>query len=322
MANKGRKFMTVLLLAVGGVMLLLGAEGMVRGAVGISKRIGVSDLFVGVVIVGFATSAPELFISVEAAMKGLPNIAVGNVVGSNIANILLVLGTGAIVTSLPCRGAAIRRDTLMMALATVALALICFAGHFSRMVGVGLLIILICYVVWTFFDAKRQGAIDALEELEAAKHQSIWRSLLFAAIGLAALLLGTELIITSAVKLAHAFGVSDWVIAVSIVAVGTSLPELAAVTIAAWRGHPEMAVGNVLGSCVFNVFCVLGASAVAAPMYIGAGAFGTDVGVMAASGAALLAMILFIGVVNRIAGFFMLGTYFAYIALVYSQGAI
>lgn len=314
--------MTVLLLAVGGVMLLLGAESMVRGAVGISKRLGVSNLFVGVVIVGFATSAPELFVSVDAALKGLPNIAVGNVVGSNIANILLVLGVGAIVTSLPCAGAAIRRDALMMALATVALALICFAGEFSRTVGAGLLIVIVYYVVWTFIDAKKQGVTDTADDFEIAKHQSIWRSVLFTLVGLAALLIGTELIIGSAVHLATVFGVSDWVIAVSIVAVGTSLPELAAVTMAAWRGHADMAVGNVLGSCVFNVFCVLGASAVAAPMQMGPGAFGTDVSVMAVSSAALLAMILFTGMVNRIAGFCMLGTYFAYIALVYTQGAI
>jgi cation:H+ antiporter len=274
------------------------------------------------VIVGFATSSPEMFVSVDAAFHGFADIAVGNVIGSNIANILLVLGAGAVISALACKGKAIRRDTAMMAVATICLASACMLGGYTRVAGGIMVAVLIAYIVWTFIDVKRTGADDSeLDELGVLSSGPLWRAILVGVFGLVALLIGADMMVNAAVALAQGLGVSDRVIAVSMVAVGTSLPELATVIIAARRGHADMAVGNVLGSCVFNVFGVLGISALAAPLLIAPGDYTTDIAVATFAGAGLLAMILFAGLVNRFAGILMLGSYFAYIAWLYLEGA-
>ena len=314
--------MTVLALIFGAALLLGGAEAMIRGAVAVSQRAGLSNLFVGVVIVGFATSAPEMFVSIDAAFHGFADIAVGNVIGSNIANILLVLGAGAAISALPCVGNAIRRDSSMMALATISLSIACFLGGYTRTAGAIMVTVLAAYIVWTFIELKRSGAENAeLEELGVLFRGPLWRAIAIGAIGLIALLIGAEMVVNAAVDLAQGLGVSDRVIAVSMVAVGTSLPELATVIIAARRGHADMAVGNVLGSCVFNVFGVLGLSALAAPLLIKPSDYMTDIAVATFAGAALLSMILFRGMVKRTTGILMLGSYLAYIAWLYIDGA-
>ena len=314
--------MTVLALIFGAALLLGGAEAMIRGAVAVAQRAGLSNLFVGVVIVGFATSAPEMFVSIDAALHGFSDIAVGNVIGSNIANILLVLGAGAAISALPCTGSAIRRDTAMMAVATICLSIACILGGYTRLAGGIMVAVLIAYIIWTFIEVKRTGADNSdLDELGVLSSGPLWRAVVIGVAGLVALLIGAEMMVNAAVGIAQGLGVSDRVIAVSMVAVGTSLPELATVVIAARRGHADMAVGNVLGSCVFNVFGVLGLSALAAPLLINPADYMTDVAVATFAGAALLAMILFRGMVNRSTGILMLGSYLAYIAWLYIDGA-
>ena len=310
--------MTVLALILGAALLLGGAEAMIRGAVAVSQRAGLSNLFVGVVVVGFATSAPETFVSIDAAIHGFPGIAIGNVIGSNIANIWLVLGAGAAISALPCKGEAIRRDTAMMALATLCLPITCILGGCSRLAGASMVAVLLAYIIWTFIELKRTGADNAdLEELGVLSSGPLWRAIAFGVAGLIALLVGAEIMVSSAVGIAQGLGVSDRVIAVSMVAVGTSLPELATVVIAAHRGHGDMAVGNVLGSCVFNVFGVLGLSALASPFLINPSDYVTDMAVTTFAGATLLYMILLRGMVNRSTGIFMLGSYLAYITWLY-----
>ena len=314
--------MTVLALILGAALLLSGAEAMVRGAVAVSQHAGLSNLFVGVVVVGFATSAPEMFISIDAALHGFSDIAVGNVIGSNIANILLVLGAGAAISPLPCEGKVIQRDTSMMALATICLSIACILGGYTRLAGAIMVAVLVAYIIWTFIEMKRTGVDNAdLEELGVLSSGPLWRETAIGVAGLIALLVGAEMMVNAAVGVAQDLGVSDRVIAVSMVAVGTSLPELATVIITARHGHADMAVGNVLGSCVFNVFGVLGLSALAAPLLINPSDYMADVAVTTFAATALLAMILFRGMVNRSTGILMLGSYSAYIAWLYIEGA-
>lgn len=313
--------MMVLALIFGATLLLGGAEAMVRGAVAVSQRAGLSNLFVGVVIVGFATSAPEMFVSIDAALHGFSDISVGNVIGSNIANILLVLGAGAAISALPCTGTAIRRDTAMMAAATLCLSIACFLGGYTRVSGAIMVTVLTAYIIWTFIEVKRTGVDNSdLDELGVLSSGPLWCAVAIGVAGLVALLIGAEMMVNAAVGLAQGLGVSDRVIAVSMVALGTSLPELATVIIAARRGHADMAVGNVLGSCVFNVFGVLGLSALAAPLLFNPTDYMADIAVSTFAGGALLAMILFRGMVNRSTGILMLGSYLAYIAWLYIDG--
>jgi cation:H+ antiporter len=153
--------MTALALLLGAALLLGGAEAMVRGAVAVSQRAGLSNLFVGVVVVGFATSAPEMFVSIDAALHGLSDIAVGNVIGSNIANILLVLGAGAAISALPCKGKAIQRDTFMMALATICLSIACILGGYTRLAGTIMVVVLVAYIIWTFIEVRNLACSQA-----------------------------------------------------------------------------------------------------------------------------------------------------------------
>ena len=245
---------SLILVAIGLVALAIGGELLVRGAVGIARKLGVSTLFTGLVIVGAATSMPEMVASIQAVLAGSPEIAWGNIVGSNIANSLLILGGAAVVAPIVLAGIG-RRDSVVALLVTLAAAGIAYTGYADRYVGVALLVALVVYIVWRYRHPPAKAEVEA-EETTAPPNFLL--SLVFFVAGVAALVFGGGWLVTGAIEIASDLGVSETVIGLTIVAVGTSLPELAASAVAAFRGHAELALGNVLGSNIFNILLIGG----------------------------------------------------------------
>lgn len=281
--------MTVLLLVLGLLLLLGGAEFLVKGAAALATRIGVSPFLIGLTLVGFGTSAPELVASLEGAFQGYPGIAVGNVVGSNIANILLILGTAGLVFPMVCDRGALKRDGTMMLLAALALVGVCLLGSLSREAGFVFLAVLALYLIYTYrADRKGQdgaGGLHASEAkfLKARTPMSLVIEIVMTVGGLAALVIGASLLVDSSVKLAEGFGISDSVIGLTLVAVGTSLPELATSVLAAFRRKADIAIGNVIGSNIFNVLGIAGVVAVVKPIAVPADIASFDIWVMLAA---------------------------------------
>jgi cation:H+ antiporter len=308
--------MSYLAVLAGLALLFGGGDAMLRGAVGVARRFHLSDIFVGIAIVGFATSAPELFVSVDAALANRPGIALGNVIGSNTANLLLILGTGAIIRKITAAPDAIRRDGIMAILAMLATACIVFAGGIDRLGGGLLFIALLIYLTQAFITARKTGA--ALADLDPPpKPMALHWLLAFLLGGLLALGIGAELLIHGAVQIAEAAGLSDRAISVSLVAIGTSLPELATTIVAAKRNQSDVAIGNVLGSCVFNVFGILGLTALIMPMSFPSDGFLIDVGVMSITAVGVLALTLSGRGIGQAMGLTMLTIYLAYMASLY-----
>lgn len=309
--------MIIALLILGGLILLaLGGESLVRGAVGVARTLGVSPLLTGLVIVGFGTSTPELVTSLIAALQQAPGIAVGNVMGSNIANILLILGVTAVISPIMIRPSAIRRDMIVLALSSTAALLAVFAGFIDRWFGGLLVIALIVYVGFAYVRERgRMAAEDAASEVQRPKADlmAVGKFLLMAVVGIAVTVLGARLLVTGAVDLAEGFGVSQTIIGLTIVAVGTSLPELVACVIAALRRHSDVAVGNVIGSNIYNVFGVLGVTAMVYPIRIPPEIAHFDIWVLLGATALLAVFLRTGGGLKRLEGAAFLIAYIAYV---------
>ncbi len=259
------------------VLLILGGDFLVRGAVQVAERLGVSPLVIGLTLVGFGTSMPELVTSVRAALSGAPGIAYGNIVGSNIANILLIVGASALVTPVVVARAALRRDAAVMLLVAAAFAALALAVPFGPLVGGGFVLALMAYI-WLTIQQERRGApTGALHDKEVAlgavdpalepggTRPAIWTALALALGGLVAILLGGGLLVDGAVTLARTFGISETVIGLTIVAIGTSMPELVTSLMAALRRQGDVAFGNIVGSNIYNILGIGGATALIAP---------------------------------------------------------
>ncbi len=266
------------------VLLLFGAELLVRGAVALANRFGVSQLLIGLTVVAYGTTAPELVVSLDAALAGKPALAVGNVVGSNIANVLLILGTAALVCPLACRAGALRRDGPVMIAAALVMVGLGLTGRIVAWHGAIMVAALVGLTVHAYRAERRGGAAAEMHAQEAAEFAGQPRSpaamAASVAAGIAAVVVGAHLLVVGAVELAQAFGVSDAVIGLSLVAVGTSLPELATAVVAAYRGHPEVALGNVLGANTFNVLAIMGIVSLVTPLPVPAEIAGFDLWVM------------------------------------------
>lgn len=279
--------MTITLLLLGGLVLLAaGGELLVRGAVGLSQLLKISPLLAGLTIVGFGTSTPELATSIQAAMAGSPAIAVGNVIGSNIANILLILGISALVMPLVVRPEAFKRDALALGGSTVLCVGAVMLGTITVLVGVVLVAALLGYLYWAYQSEKISHDAEAeRHEAELAdtmpKSHNPWVLSLMVLAGLAAAIYGARLLVDGAVQLATTAGVSESVIGLTIVALGTSLPELIACLVAVWKKHPEVALGNVVGSNIYNVLGILGLTAVVHPLEVPAEIARFDIWVLA-----------------------------------------
>lgn len=313
--------MAVVLVVGGLILLTAGGEILVRGATGLARTIGLSPLVVGLTVVSFATSAPELAVSVQGAVGGTPGIAIGNVVGSNVANVLFVLGICALVLPLSVRSQLVKTDIPVMA-AFCALALVmALDGSFGRLDGAVLIAGLAIYVSATLILSRRRWAAVSRADsrprtsTQLAPMRPVLTVLLIAA-GVALLVVGARLLVSGAVDIASALGVSDLVIGLTIVSVGTSLPEIAASLIAVVRGERDLAVGNVVGSCLFNIGAVLGISSVIVPggIPVETAAINVDFPVMVAVSLVLIPIAFTGFTISRWEGGLFLAYYLAYVA--------
>jgi len=310
--------MTYLLFVLGLGFLVAGGDVLIRGALGVANRFGLSPLLAGLVIVGFGTSAPELVVSVNAALSGSPDIAIGNIVGSNIANILLILGICALIYPISVQPAIVKRDGIVMLGATAALVSLSFTGLLIYWHGILFLCALLAYLVYTYKTEKRNVTLPSAElhrhEAEEVTNlpKRIWVSVVFVAIGLVALIGGAHLLVTSAVEIATEFGISETIIGLTLVAVGTSLPELSVSVIAAFRRHTDVALGNILGSNIFNILGILGISSLITDLPINERIVNVDQWVMTGSALLLIAFIISGWRLTRIEGGIFLSIYVGY----------
>ncbi|WP_291298578.1 calcium/sodium antiporter [Elioraea sp.] len=310
--------MDLVWLAAGLALLVLGAEGLVRGGVGLARRLGVSPLLVGVTVVAWGTSTPELVVSVEAALAGLDGIAVGNIVGSNIANILLILAVAAVISPIVVKPEAIRRDAgFALGAAVVFIAIALTTDRLVWWHGVVCLALLVATAVITY--RQERGGGTASGELHAAEAEEVQavplNPILGAAMvagGIGLLVVGGNLMIGAAVNIARGFGISEVVIGLTLVAIGTSLPELVTSVVAAIRRHSDIALGNILGSNIYNILGILGVSSLIAPTAIPSEIAATEMWVMAAA-TLLLVPAMITGRVGRGLGIAMLAGYGAYV---------
>ncbi len=251
----------ILLLLAGLALIIFGADWLVDGSSAVARRAGISEFVIGLTIVGFGTSCPELVVSLTGALQGNADISVGNVVGSNIFNTLLILGMTAVIAPVAVTRANSRRDIPITLLVTFLFAFLALAGgRINRIEGILFLILFVGYLFYCF--KTDSGMTDE----GPVKERSIWLALLLIAAGLAGLIVGGRLFVDNAVAIARAVGVSDKFIAITLLAGGTSLPELATCIVAAAKKKDQLALGNILGSNVFNILLILGASAVVTPL--------------------------------------------------------
>ena len=246
------------LILIGFLLLVKGGDYLVDGAVAIAQRARLSSMVIGLTIVGFGTSAPELLVSVQAALAGSPGISIGNVVGSNIANIALILGVTSLIAACPASRQTLRIDMPFMVLSSVLFVTVAMTGTISRVAGVVGVIMLVCFVSWQVVNSRKQNNPD--EEESDVAPMPLWKAVLMVAASFAALVFGADWLIDGAQGIALSMGVSERIIGLTIIAVGTSLPELFASIMAARKGQTDMAIGNVIGSVTFNILSVIGFS--------------------------------------------------------------
>ena len=305
--------MSVLFVILGAALLYLGGEFLVRSAVRLAARIGVSSLVIGLTVVAFGTSAPELAATLVSAFEGVPDIAIGNVVGSNIANVGLILGLTAMVYPLQASLQFIRRE-IPAAVAVGFLLLPIMAGGFIGRVEGAILLILLGVYLWYLFQHDEKPMLDEIEEeVREDATGSVWLLVGGVAIGVLLLVAGARLLVDGAVDIATALGVPERVIGLTLVAFGTSLPELASSLVAAVRREADLILGNIIGSNIFNVLAVLGATAAIRPVPVDLGATWIDIAIMLGFSLALLPMMTFGYKLGRKRGGTLLFAYVLYI---------
>ena len=274
--------LNILYIIIGVALVLWGADRMTEGASSLARGMNVPEIIIGLTIVAADTSAPELFVSLVSALKGTSDLAVGNVIGSNIFNSTLIVGCAALVSPMVVSKSTVRKDIPFAVVASFLLFLLCFddmdsphlwGNEISRSDGIILLIGFVAFMIYTFTAAKKEGKMPTEEELEdnaerPKDYSHLWRNLFWIVLGLACLIFGSNLFVDAATYVAHRFGVRQSVIGLTIVAGGTSLPELATSVVAAYKGRSAIAIGNVIGSNVFNILLILGITATVHPLRI------------------------------------------------------
>ncbi|NJL03903.1 MAG: calcium/sodium antiporter [Chloroflexaceae bacterium] len=309
-------WLTIVLFVLGLGLLVGGAELLVRGASSLATAVGISPLVIGLTVVSFGTSSPELAVSLQSAMAGQPALALGNVIGSNIFNVLFILGVCALITPLFVQFQLIRLDVPLMIVISLILFGLAFDGGLSRFDGLLLVVGLLAYLTFTILASRKANVLDAQTTLTDEVDRSprgLAIAIGIAVVGLALLMLGAQWLVAGAISFARLFGISELVIGLTIVAVGTSLPEVATSVVAALRGERDIAVGNVVGSNIFNILGILGITAVIAPIQIAPAAIGFDLPVMVAVAIASLPIFFSGQVIARWEGAVLLGCYFSYV---------
>lgn len=314
----------LLILAIGALgfgmyLLFKGGDWTIDAAVFIARKFGVSPLVIGFTIVAFGTSLPELLVSINANLTGSPGIAIGNVIGSNIANILFVVATTAFFATMVAVRKDIMRDVVVMMLASCWMMYLMASGAITQMAGFGMILILLAYVIWQYWMASK-GKIE-IEEPDVAEYANMWMALLFLGLGLASIAFGAEFLVRGAKTAASIIGVPEDVIGLSVIAIGTSLPELSTCVIAAMKKHTDIIIGNILGSNVFNILMIIGATAIVKPIEQSAIApqvVQLDMWVMFGVSALFSFILLTYGRINKVIGGVFLAGYIFYIGLIYA----
>ncbi|MDA0974196.1 MAG: calcium/sodium antiporter, partial [Bacteroidetes bacterium] len=294
----------------------IGGGFLVKGAVALAKRFNIPTMVIGLTIVSFGTSAPELLVSLQAALDGHPDIAIGNVIGSNIANIALVLGLTAIVLPIPVARGTIRVDEPVMIAGTLLLWYFMNDAVITRMEGAILfgMLLLYLFVLMRGVKTKKSEAVLQMEEEEV--HMALWKAVVLILGGCVGLVFGSDLLVKGATELALRFGVSEYVIGVTVVAFGTSVPELATSLVAAFKKELDISVGNLVGSNIFNIFSILGITAMVTPIPVNPLVLSSDVYWLAAVTVLVYFFSLHKMRIQRWKGFILLAAYMAYVYFV------
>jgi len=312
-------------LIVGLLLLIWGADRLVYGAAATARNLGVAPLLIGLTIVAFATSAPEVLVSIVAAFRGETDLAVGNAIGSNIANIGLVLGTVALIRPIEMTSATLRREMPALLAVTLLTVSLFLDTHLSRVDGLVLLTGLFIVMIWLTRLGFRSSASDPMSveyEAEIPLHVNMRMAIFWLVIGLASLLVGAELLVDAAINIAHALGVTELVIGIVLVALATSLPELAVSMVSALKGEYGLALGTIVGSNIFNMLAVIGVAAVIEPAELPTSVLSLHIFVLVAFTLALFAMTYDYdgkGRISRLEGGALLVAYLAFIAFVVVQ---
>lgn len=312
--------LNILLISLGIALLTFGGEALIRGSLAAANRLKVSPLLSGLIIVGFGTSAPELVVSINAAIEGRPDIAIGNVVGSNISNILLILGICAMITPLAVKPLVLRRDAATVVAASILFLILAGGNGLARTDAVIFLSALSTYLVWAFwserFHAATAGELHQAEAEEiSVNSKSILWIIIAVGFGLLLLIGGSQVLLIGAIGIAKHFNIPEAVIGLTLVAVGTSLPELSISVIAAVRRHADVAVGNLLGSNIFNLLGILGVSALLQPLPVHERILKFDQWIMLGTSLILLLFLYTKNRLSRLEGGFLLAGYGFYLWL-------
>lgn len=307
--------MAYLEVVTGIVLLVVAGDFLVRGAVSLAHRAGVSTLIIGLTIVAFGTSAPELVVGVDAVLKGSPTLALGNIVGSNIANSLLVVGLPAIIAPMTCDAPRLGRNLMMMVGATLIFIWFAQSGTFTASNGLLLLVLLAMFLTYSGMRAKKcPTELEGLDEITEIEEHPIpyrksWAMVIGGLIGLA---LGADLLVIGSIELARAFGVSEALIGLTLIALGTSLPELVTAMVAAIRGHCDVAVGNVVGSNIFNILAIMGVSSMVGDIPVPDSFLAVDIWVMLGAALLLIPFTRLRSQLGKMSGFVMVALYIGY----------
>lgn len=301
---------------LGLIVLLVAGDLLVRGAVNFSLKIKIPAFIVSLTVVALGTSAPELLVAIRAILDNSPGIALGNVVGSNIANVFLVLGIPALIAGINTRECNTRKNYVFMMIATVIFLSVAFIGNFSLPQGILFLILLALFLLITARDTlKMQDKISNLEVENADPNLVFWKIILFLSLGFIGLPIGADILVTNSSLIAKSYGLSDEVIGLTLVALGTSLPELATTLMAALRKQAEVALGNVIGSNIFNLFAIVGITTMFGDIPIAPSFFNFDFWIMFGAGIVLFPFVYMRVNINRLWGAFLTLTYAAYLYL-------
>ena len=314
--------LTYIQLVVGFVLLFIGGEALVRGSVSLARRLHVSPLLIGATVVAFGTSAPELVVTLQAALRGSYGIAFGNVIGSNVANLMLILGLSIAITPILVMRRVAARDSAVLIVATVLLVLFTSFGTMVAWQGALMLVLLGLYTCFSYWHERRLGGEKGIRHRQEAEERQhlpgpIWLALLASLLGLGAVTGGAHLMVGAATIIARGIGISETVIGITVVAVGTSLPELATTVVAAYRKHAEVALGNVLGSSVFNILAIMGIVTVVTPLPVPDEIMHVDIWILAGITGLVLAITLSGIRLGRPLGVFLLLGYAAFAAAQY-----
>jgi cation:H+ antiporter len=313
--------MDYFLLVIGLAVLIAGGEILVKGAVGLALKFNISVLVVGMTVVSFGTSAPELLVSVKAALQGHPDISMGNVIGSNIANISLILGITTIIFPIVINKDSIKVDWPVMMFSSLLLYVFILNNILGFAEGLLLLVFLILFNAWLIIKSRKENRKAAAEEgpeLKAESTLPVWRCITYVAIGCIGLLFGAEWLLTGAVGIAESFGVSERVIALTIVAFGTSVPELITSSIAAIKKETDISIGNLIGSNVFNILGILGITGMVKEVPVNEIILNQDIIWMLVVSAALLPLMFFGKKIGRVKGLALFSFYVIYVYFVLS----